>query len=334
MRSLRPLAVVLLLLSTTPVSMARAGAGSQEPGGASAPAVEADIDVRTSLSQTALWLGSAVTFTVSLTCKPGVDVLQEDLGADKLTLDGLQVVGHALNRRVTPDGRTHYDVAYRLTTFEPGAETLTIGDWTVRYTAGAGTQGGSQPARDLRIPGAVVAWRSALPAALKTLEARSGRVVVPAPRWWRAVRPVGIALLAGSAGVFGWILFTRMSAGRTRKPRRSLHRESVRDLQGTLRALRDADVSSSGHRLAAYATLEAAVRRHVGSVTALPGSALTPVECRERLAASPAPFSADAIGRILSECQDARYQPLERLPGQDRFHATLDAAAEAFAGAR
>lgn len=332
MRTLRPWAVVLLLLSTTPVSIARAGADSQAPGATSTPAVDADIEVRTSLSQTALWLGSTVTFTVSLTCQPGVDVLQEDLGADKLTLEGLQVVGHTLNRRVTPDGRTHYDAAYRLTTFEPGAETLTIGDWTVRYTAGA--QGVSQPARDLRIPGAVVAWRSALPAALKTLEARSDRVVVPAPRWWRAARPAGIALLAGSAGVFGWLLFKRVSAGRTRKPPRSLHREAARDLQGALRALRDADVSSAVHRLAAYETLDAAVRSHVSKVTALSGSALTPGECRDRLAQSPVPFSADAIGRILSECQDARYQPVERLPGEDRFHATLDTAAEAFARAR
>lgn len=315
MRSL-PLALALVLLTTAPV------------------AVQQDIEVRTSLSQTAIWIGNTVTFTVSLTCKPGVDVLQEDLGADKLTLEGLQVVGHTLQRRVTADGRTHYEVVYRLTTFEPGAETLTIGDWTVRYTTGSSVAGGSQPASDLRIPGAMVAWRSALPAAIKTLEARSGRAVVPTPWWWRAAKPAGFALIAVSAVVFGWILITRLSAGRVRKPRRSLHRESARDLQGTIRDLREADVGSTAQRLTAYATLEAAVRRHVDSVTALPGPALTPAECRERLAAIAAPFSADAVGRILVDCQDARYQPLERVPGEDRFRATLQEAADAFADAR
>jgi len=333
MRPLSPLAIALLLL-TTPLAPARADAGGQGAMAPVAPAVPADIDVRTSLSQTAIWIGNTVTFTVSLTCKAGVDVLQEDLGADKLTLDGLQVVGHALQRRVTADARTHYEVVYHLTTFEPGAETLSIGDWTVRYTAGSEVQGVSRPASDLLIPGAVLAWRSALPAALKTLEARSERAVVAAPWWWRATRPVAFALLVGSAVMFGWILVTRMSAGRTRKPRRALHRESARDLQGTLKDLREADVASIAQRLTAYATLEAAVRRHVSSVTALPGSALTPAECQKRLATIPAPFPADAIGRILGDCQDARYQPVERVPGEDRFRATLEAAADAFAGAR
>ena len=46
-----------------------------------APAAAQDIDVRSSVSQTALWVGSPVTYTVALSCRPGVDVLQEDLAA-------------------------------------------------------------------------------------------------------------------------------------------------------------------------------------------------------------------------------------------------------------
>ena len=333
MRPLPPLALAFLLL-TTPVGPARADAGRQDALVPAEPVVPADIEVRTSLSQTAIWIGNTVTFTVSLTCKPGVDVLQEDLGADKLTLDGLQVVGHALQRRVTADARTHYEVVYQLTTFEPGAETLSIGDWTVRYTTGSEVQGVSRAASDLRIPGAVLAWRSALPAALKALEARSGRAVVAAPSWWRAAGPAGLASLVVSATIFGWLLFSRLSAGRTRKPRRSLHRESARDLRGTIKDLRATDIGSTAQRLTAYATLEAAVRRHVASVTSVPGLALTPGECRERLTAIPAPFPADAIGRILGDCQEARYQPVEQVPGEDRFRATLEAAANAFADSR
>ena len=333
MRRRPHVAMATLLLSFSLVCLGHAAGRDQAgPGAGNAP--HPDIDVRTSLSQTALWLGNVVTFTVSLTCWPGVDILQEDLGADKLTLDGLQVVGHSVNRRITSDGRTHYDVVYGLTTFDPGAETLTIGDGVVRYTTSSVTQGGSQPARELHIPGAVLAWRSALPAALKSLEARNERAVDSAPRWWRATRQAGFALAAASMGAFGWILFTRVSAGRTRKPRRSIHRESARDLQATLSALREKDVRGVADRLEAYATLEAAVRRHVGSMTSLPGSALTPGECRERLAARAASLPADTIGRILDECQAARYQPVERLPGEDRFRASVEAAVDVFAPAR
>jgi hypothetical protein len=294
----------------------------------------ADIDVQTSLSQTALWLGNVVTYTVSLTCRRGADVLQEDLGADKLTLDGLQVVGHTVTRRVAPDERTHYDVVYRLTTFEPGAETLTIGDWTVRYTTGSGAAGVSAPARDLRIPGAVLAWRSALPAALKTLDIRGGRRVDPAPRGWSATRQAGIGLVVAALSMLGWLLLSRATAGRPVKPRRRMHRDSARELRSVLSALRQTDVVSAAQRLAAYETLEAAIRQHARGITSLPAAALTPAELRERLGSSPAPFSADEISRILAECQLARYQPVERLAGEDRFHATLDAANALFADSR
>src|SRR5687767_9414000 len=79
-----------------------------------------DVRVQTALSQTALWAGQVVTYTVTLTCRPTVDILQGDLDADKVALEGLQVVGQTLNRRVLSDGSTQYVVVYRLTTFEPG----------------------------------------------------------------------------------------------------------------------------------------------------------------------------------------------------------------------
>ena len=56
--------------------------------------------VQTALSQTALWAGQVVTYTVTLTCRPTVDILQGDLDADKIALEGLQVVGQTLDRRV------------------------------------------------------------------------------------------------------------------------------------------------------------------------------------------------------------------------------------------
>lgn len=298
------------------------------------PVTAQDIEVQTRVSQTALWVGNVVTYTVTLVCRPDVDVLQEDLGADKLTLMGLQVVGHTLNRQATADGRTRYTVSYQVTTFEPGAEAVGIGDWTVRYVVGATGRGGSAPAQDLRIPGAALAWRSALPAALRTLDIRGGRTPQPAPGWWRATRAAGLILMATSVGASGWLLATWLGAGRPRQAKRRVSRESAHDLQTAFNALRDAPVSGAAERLAAYAALEAAVRRYAGEVTSLPTLALTPAEFRERLSVGVAPLPADLVCRILTGCQGARYQSANRLPDEQHFRDTLAAAAELVAGAR
>jgi len=289
--------------------------------------------VQTSITQTALWVGNVVTYTVNLVCRPGVNVLQEDLAADRLSLQGLQVVGHTLRREVSAEGETRYTAAYRLTTFEPGTETVGIGDWVVRYAIGS-AQGGSAPAQELRIPGAALAWRSALPAALATLDIRGGRAPAAPPWWWQHTRAAAMALVAVSVSALGGLLDPRVTLGRPRKAKRRAGREAARDLRSTFAALRDADVTSPAERLAAYAALETAVRRHAAESTALPVAALTPDELRARLAAYPASFSGDEIRRILDECQRARYQPAERLPDPQQFHSTLESATLLFPDAR
>ncbi len=299
----------------------------------SAPCVStaADVDVQTSVSQTALWVGSVVTYTVRLTCRPDVDVLQEDLSADKLPLNGLQVVSQSVNRGAMNDGRTSYTVAYRLTTFEPGGEAVGVGDWTVRYVAGTHGAGSSAPAQEVQIPGAALAWRSVLPAALNTLEIRDARVADGVPAWWRSTRSVGLALLAVSAIAFGWLAIPRVAATRTPKVKRRAGKESARDVQSAFSALRHTAVANPADRLNAYGTLEAAMRRRAGDVAALPGAALTPAEFATRVSAARVPLAADELARILSACERARYQPIDRLPSEQEFLATLDAAEQLLA---
>lgn len=318
MKHLLPLAALLVVLEGGAVAHAQA---------------RPEVTVQTSVSRTALWLGDVVTYTVSLICRRDVEVLQEDLGADKLTLEGLQVVGHTLNRSAAPDGTTRYDVVYRLTTFDPGQEMRTIGGWTVRY-ATANTAGTRAPARDLRIPGAVLAWRSALPPAVTTMDIRGQRPPDPAPPWWGMTRTAGLGLVAMGLGMLGWLVVSRGAARLRVKPRRRMHRASERELQNVLGNLRQTAVGNAAQRLAAYGTLEAAIRRHAAEVTALPALALTPSELRNRVGSSAKPLPADEIDRILTECQQARYQPIERLPGEAQFNATIEAAAALFGDRR
>jgi hypothetical protein len=316
MTRLSSLALVALLLVRPPV------------------AARADIDVQTSVSQTALFVGSVVAYTVRLTCRADVDILQEDLGPDKLSLDGLQVVNHSVDRNPLSDGRIAYTVRYRLTTFEPGTETVGVGDWTVRYAAQARTAGAGSPAQEVQIPGVTLAWRSALPAALNTLELRDARPPDPAPAWWRSARSVAVGLLVVSAFSLGWLAITRVAARRVPKAKRRVGKQSAREIESALAALRTTAVASPADRVKAYAALEAAVKRRAGDLAMLPGAALTASEFAARLSRHPTPMSADELARILDACERARYQPVDRLSSEQEFVATLDAAEKLLVPAR
>ena len=282
---------------------------------------EADVRVQTALSQTALWAGQAVTYTVTLTCRPTVDILQGDLDADKLALEGLQVVGQSLQRETTADGGTRYVATFRVTTFEPGAEKVGIGDWTVRYAIGA-APGASAPAQEVRVPGAALAWRSALPDEPKTLDLRGDRGVEPVPGWWRYTQTIALGLIITSILAVGGLVATRVASRRPRDSRRKARRDATRDLRSTLTELGDADMSTPAARLGAYARLEAAVRRHAAEVTGLPAAALTPAEFRQR--ANGTALSGDDVSHVLESCQRARFAPIERIPEAADFRATLE----------
>ena len=293
------------------VWLAAAGASAQ---------ISSDVRVQTALSQTALWAGHVVTYAVTITCRPGVDILQGDLDADKLMLEGLQAVGQTLDRRVLDDGSAQYVATYRLTTFEPGAEKVGIGDWVVRYASGA-SAGASTPAQEARIPGAALAWRSALPDEPRSLDLRGDRGVEPTPDWWRYTRPTAFALIVVSLMSVGTLVATRVASRRPRDTRKRPRREAARDLRTTLTELDAADVSTPAARVSAYERLEAALRRHVAEVTGLPAMALTPAELAARANGTPLPL--DEVSRVLESCQRARFAPLDRVPNVEEFRATV-----------
>lgn len=320
-----PAAILLVVLLA-----ARGQAPSQEvrPGVAENATGPAPIRVQTALSQTALWAGQVVTYTVTVTCRRGVDILQGDLDADKLVLQGLQVVGQSLDRRVIDDAGTQYVASYRLTTFEPGVEQAGIGDWVVRYASGA-TTGASVAAQELHIPGAPIAWRSALPDEPRTLDLRGDRGVESIPDWWRFTRSVALGLIALSVVSGGALVATRVASRQPKEKRRRARREAARDLRTTLSELEAADMSTPAARVSAYERLEAAVRRHVGETTGLPAASLTAAELARRANGTPLPL--DEVSRVLESCQRARFAPVDRVPDAEEFRGTL-AGAQRIAG--
>lgn len=314
----RRLFCCLLLAACTPVALARA----------------ADIDVRTSVSQTALWVGVPVSYRVELACADGVDVLQEDLGPDRLLLTGLQVIGHQVERAVEANGRIRYVVTYQLTTYDPGpAETVTVADWKVRYSAGTPAAGGPSAVREVTVPGVPLGWRSALPGDLKTLDARLTRAATPMPRWWQPVREAGwVAIALGVLAAAGAVI-ARTGVRRPTVRRRS-SRGPVRQLQAALEALRSGHHDGEAERRAAYDALARAVRQCAADLTGLPARALTPAEVEARWPASVPGVPAGDVARVLAACEAAQYQPPDRLPDARALAAALDDAAQAFTGAR
>ena len=85
-----------------------------------------DVQVRTSLSRTAIWVGDPVEFVVELTCGPKLDVLTDDLTKEKLKLEGLDVVADSNEREDTPDGGVRRRFRYQLTTYDTEAPPLVL----------------------------------------------------------------------------------------------------------------------------------------------------------------------------------------------------------------
>ena len=81
-----PWALMLMLA----VGLAQAAAS---PG----PAATATVD------RPAMWVGDRITYTVTVTCPRGVDIVIDDLGRDKLKLTGLDVVGADSSRHEDVD---------------------------------------------------------------------------------------------------------------------------------------------------------------------------------------------------------------------------------------
>ena len=128
-------------------------------------AADQDVTVRNSLDRTAMFVGDRAAYTIEITCKRGVDVLADDVSRDKLKLGGLEVVGGDTSRRTAADDSTVYTLRYVLTTYRVDAPALTIGPLSVRYAV---TRAGQRleeaaPAGEVKVPGATLAFRSALP---------------------------------------------------------------------------------------------------------------------------------------------------------------------------
>src|SRR5262245_20188673 len=158
------------------------------------------VEIRTSVNRTAVWAGDPITYTVELTCPPKIDILTDDLAAERLPLTGLELLGSEPERDASNPERLIHRVRYRLVAYEPDAASIGVGAIPVRYyvqEAGKKADDGV-PAGEVKVPPLVLSLRSTI-AEGTTAQLRDDRGMRPLPRWVPFARPVGIGLVVFAA---------------------------------------------------------------------------------------------------------------------------------------
>ena len=311
--------VVALLVS--------ASQGFAQPASrASAPVVRAFVD------RTAIWVGDRVTYTVEIVCPRGIDVLEDDLAKDRLTLEGLEVVTMETSRTEGPDQVATRRFRYVLTSYRVNIPALRVAPFSIRYYA---TRPGQRlqeaaPAGEVRVPGAVVALRSMLPEAQETFALRDERSTQPRGTIAALAQPIGIALVVVSivpAAVWALAVAARR---RQRRPTRS-GRQVRRTARALLEEARSIDLGAPEGRREAYTRIEAIVRDHLAHAAGIAGHSLTPEEIEPALAGQTR-LPAGEVSALLAECERARYGPLDAAPSADACRDALARADELVAG--
>lgn len=299
--------IAATVVAALSVSTAAAGQDSRSatvPGktpGREPPPVE----VLTSLTRTAVWIGDPVVYTVELRYARPVDILMDDLAGGQLRVDGGEVVG-VEEEQETTDGRSVRRVRYTLATYRVDATELRIAAMPVRYYARAGGVGAAQAPGEVTVPSAVVAVRSTIPDRDGVAALRVPATLRPAPRHLRLAQPAGLILIAIAlvpAAIWGldaaaWARrgWTRYRAGRQRQQPRA-----------SLEALKSIEVLSDSERIRAYGQLDAIVRDHLQLTTGITAHALTPEEVRRALEHRAPSLPHHDIEALLAACERARY---------------------------
>jgi hypothetical protein len=299
---------------------------------AGADAGAADVSVRTFLDRTAVFVADPVTYTIEITCAPGVDVLDDDLSRDKVKAEGLEVTGTETTRDAGAGGTTVRRFRYHLTTYRVDQRALKIGEMSVRYYRKRPGQGveGAAPAGEAPVPGVIVAFRSALPDDQETYQLRDRRAAANRPRLSAAAQPLGVGLVVVSiAPALLWMI-ARVRERRPRTERRSI-RQVQQEERTSLESVRAIDLGAADLRRDAYTKINALVRDHLRDVCGIAGPSLTPGEVGPALSSRAARIPVETVAALLAECDTARYGPAESLPSADACRTAIDQAAQVLA---
>ena len=282
-----------------------------DPGGGPARPAEAGppVDVRTSVSRTAVWVGDRVVYTIELRCAPGVDILLDDLLKERLRVEGGEIV--AVNpERTDANDRIIHRIAYTLVTYRVDVTAIHVASVPVRYYARGrgGRLGDAAPAGEISVPPLSVTVGSTVPVIEQAIALREPAGVRPAPAALRLAQPVGLGLvlLAIVPAAFSVL-------GVTRHARRWYGAYAARQSHGRHRGsfdrIKSLQPGTDEERVEAYKQLDEFLRDHLAMSTGLPAHALTPAAMKRRLQERNLHIPSDAIEAVLEACERARYAP-------------------------
>jgi hypothetical protein len=318
-RELRPSGACRWLAGPLVLALSVATAAQEKAPAKPPPPVE----VHTSVSHTAVWVGDRVTYSIELRCAPQVDIVTEDLATERLKVDGLEIRDVAIDRDASEAGRLTYRVNYSLVTFNIEAPALKIGEIPVRYSIrrpGQRPEDPAPPSGEVRIPPLTLALRSTLPDTDVPAQIRDGRPLQPLPRRVALARPVGIGLLIVAAAPVGLLLFNlaqRVSRLRSRGPRRVTKKER----RASFEQIKALDIASPSIQREAYAKLDALIRDHARQATGVAAAALTPSELPGATTNPDQVRQLEQIQTLLAECERAKYAP--QPPDPERWSSVL-----------
>ena len=310
-------------MKSIPLALAIAGvfatsAGAQSQSAASTASAAVPVEVRAFVDRTAVWVGDPITYFVELRCAPKVDILTDDLSAERLQLRGLELLGVEVERDASVPDRITHRMRYRLAAYDAEAPALTVAAIPVRYHI---QQPGTRPedlvpAGEIKVPPVALSLRSTIPEG-STAALRDSRPLQPVPRWVPLAKPVGIGLvLLSVAPVALWGASVLARARRARSHGR--HRQTRRQRLAALEEIKNLDTSSADSLRAACARLDWWGRLHRDHATGVAAMALTPAEIGTAVTRPPRSLRMEEVQEILLECERAKYAP--EPPSSDRWH--------------
>ncbi len=313
---------------------------------AGAPTATGPVAVRAWPSQTAVWVGDRLTYTIELACEPNVDVLQEDLSRDKLRLDGLEMLATSAETVPRPGGGTLQRTSYELASYRVDTSAVSIGELTVRYYFRRGDMRPEdiRPAGEVRVAAVTIALRSTIPDEGVAPAVRDARAAEARARWTGWLTLGGLALLVLAAAPVAWWIVDRARRRRPARPRDSARKRRA-EHRAAIDEIRALDPSSVAELRDAYTRLDALLRDHLRRAYGISAHALTPGEMEAALTGRDGQAAAD-VGRafrladdalqtcpdLLRECERARYAPAGEVPGRDAWRRAIERAGDLIGG--
>jgi hypothetical protein len=291
------------------------------------------VQVRASVDRTAIWVGDRFTYQVDIVCRPGVEILLDDVAKEKLRVNGLDIVNSDSTTTKDASDRTSYRLRYVLTTYRVDVPTLSIEPLSARYYERRPGQRLQDigPSGEVQIPGAVIAFRSTLPEQ-PAYELRDARPPALRHAVLARAQSIGLALVVVSLAPAAFVGFALVRR-RTRKTGGQTARQTRTDHRATLERLRSLEVTTEEDRRRAYDEISAVVRRHLAATTRVPAPSLTAAEVDAALENSGTRIPRESVTPLLASCDDARYGPPRALPSAEACRDAL-ATAEQVLGVR